>query len=482
MSNLATDAFQNALALIRRWRAESPERPPQLTGSAPAVAGSATGAPGGAARSGAIASTGRLLEGGDITAVELVDRALAAIDARNDELYAFVEILEVDARERAATLDRERSAGRVRSPLHGVPVSVKDLYAVRGATTRAGSLAYERRDDHDAEVVRRLRDAGAVVIGKTSTHEFAMGVTAPQSRNPHDSNRIAGGSSSGAAIAVETGMGLAALGTDTRGSIRIPAALCGVVGLKPTIGLIPLDGVVPLAWTLDHVGLMAPSVDDVATVFDALVPAAATDRVAVPPVSSIRVGLPRAAWRDVEPAVESSIEAALDALLATGVELVDVARPSAIDLDNANLTSMVVSRCEAAAFHRNLDLDPVLYTRDVRSQLEAAEAATAQDYLDGQRLRGELRDEMLQVFDDVDVLLLPTVPIVAPPVELADQTPLVLSRNVAIWSFTGFPALTVPCQPTAAGLPVGLQVVAAPHAEAAVLAVARAVERGVNAR
>lgn len=482
MSNVATDAFQNALALIGKWRAERAELPPAFVAGPPAEPAQSLGGSVPPARSGAIAATGKLLESGDVTSIELIDRSLRVIADQNDDLYAFVEIHEVDARDRAKKFDADRAAGRVRSPLQGIPVSVKDLYAVKGGTTRAGSLAYERRDAQDSLAVKRLRDAGAVVLGKTSTHEFAMGVIAPQSRNPHDSTRIAGGSSSGAAIAVATGMGMAALGTDTRGSIRIPAALCGVVGLKPTIGAVPLDGVVPLSWTMDHVGVMAQSADDAATVLDAIRPDVNTADVPVPAVSDLRIGVPRAAWRDAEPAVAQSIETVLDTLTATGVELIDLDRPSAIDLDNANLTSMVVSRCEAAAFHRDLGLDPALYTSDVRGQLEAAERASAQDYIDAQRLRAELQRDMLAVFADVDVLITPTVPVVAPARETADQTPLVLTRNVALWSFVGFPAMSVPSLPSAAGLPVGLQIVAAPHREAAIFAVARAVERGVNAR
>lgn len=480
MSNLATDAFQNALSLLRKWRAERPDEPPAYELTLPQ--GSADAAPASPATSGSILATASLLESGDLTSEELATRALRAIADQNDRLYAFVEILEVEARDRAKKMDAERAAGRIRSPLHGIPVSVKDLYAVKGGTTRAGSLAFERRDDHDAAAVRRLRDAGAVIIGKTSTHEFAMGVTAPQSRNPHDPARIAGGSSSGAAIAVATGMGMAALGTDTRGSIRIPAALSGVVALKPTHGSLPLDGVVPLSWSMDHVGLMATSADDAATVFAAMKPEGGFTGPLDGPVSDIRVGLPQTAWRDVEPAVRGEIEDVMEALTATGVEMVDVVRPSAIDFDNANLTSMVVSRCEAAAFHRDLGLDPVLYTSDVRTQLETAAEASAQDYIDAQRLRAELQREMLKVFDDVDVLLMPTVPILAPPIETADQTPLVLTRNVALWSFVGFPAISVPCAPSSTGLPIGLQIVAAPHRESAIFAVARAVERGVNAR
>ena len=482
MSNLATDAFNNALALIRKWRAERAELPPAFAPRTPPARTSA------AARTtpiradrGSIALTHNLLQTGDMTSSELVTRALRQITDQNDRLYAFVEILEVEALDRAKKADAEIASGRDRGPLHGIPISVKDLYAVKGATTRAGSLAFERRDNADAAVVRTLRDAGAVILGKTSTHEFAMGVTAPQSRNPHDPSRIAGGSSSGAAIAVATGMGMAALGTDTRGSIRIPAALTGVVGLKPTIGAVPLDGVVPLSWSMDHIGLMASTAADAATTLDVLTGADTATTSAVS-VEGLRIGLPRAAWKNVEHDVDQSVETAIEALSATGAVVTDVDRPADADFDAANLTSMVVSRCEAAAFHRDLGLDPILYTSDVRGQLEAAADATAADYIDAQRLRGELQHELLSVFDEVDVLVMPTVPIVAPPTAEAAEWPLVLTRNVAIWSFLGFPAVSIPITPSPAGLPIGLQIVAAPHAETAVLAVGRAVERGVNAR
>lgn len=483
MSNLATDAFNNALSLIRKWRAERADTPPVFAPQVPPapVQDEPPAETPSRADRGSIALTHNLLQSGDVTSSELVSRSIRQIADQNDQLYAFVEILEVDALDRAKKLDAEIASGRDRGPLHGIPVSVKDLYAVKGATTRAGSLAFERRDNADAEVVKRLREAGAVILGKTSTHEFAMGVTAPQSRNPHDASRIAGGSSSGAAIAVATGMGMAALGTDTRGSIRIPAALTGVVGLKPTIGAVPLDGVVPLSWSMDHVGVMATTAADAATTLDALTGGDTSARSARP-VEGMRVGLPRAAWKNVDHDVDQSVDAAIEMLVAAGASVGDVERPADADFDAANLTSMVVSRCEAAAYHRDLGLDPILYTSDVRSQLEAAADATAADYVDAQRMRTELQQELLGVFDDVDVLVMPTVPVVAPHTAEAAEWPLVLTRNVAIWSFLGFPAISIPLAPSPAGLPIGLQIVAAPHAETAILAVGRAVERGVNAR
>lgn len=483
MSNVATDAFQNALTLLRKWRADPADTSPAYEVSLPEVASDAlSGAPTAHAElDGTIGSTHNLLLSRDLTSADLVLRSLRAIADQNDRLYAFVEILEVEALERAKKADSELVGGKNRGLLHGIPVSVKDLYAVAGATTRAGSMAFERRDREDAFAVKKLREAGAVLLGKTATHEFAMGVTAPQSRNPHDATRIAGGSSSGAAISVATGMCMAALGTDTRGSIRIPAALSGVVGLKPTLGAVSLEGVVPLSWTMDHIGVIAASSADAAATLDTLT-GGSVYADSARSVSGMRVGLPRTAWRDAEPAVIASLELVLESLTATGLRMIDIDRPSESDFDQANLTSMVVSRSEAAVYHRDLGLDPVLYTSDVRNQLETAADATASDYIDAQRLRGQLQREVAKVFDEVDVLLMPTVPIVAPTVETADQTPLVLTRNVALWSFLGFPAMSVPCEPSPAGLPIGLQIVAAPHAETALVAVGRAVERGVNAR
>ena len=485
MTKLVTDALVEAVEFARAWHADKPASRPayDLTVAAAHVAAYADRErPPVIAAGGVIAANRALLDAGELKAIDLVGQSLAAIDRRNDELYAFVEILEVEAREQAAKLDADLAAGRDRGPLHGVPVSVKDLYAVRGGTTRAGSLAYENRDRDDASAVSKLREGGAVIVGKTATHEFAIGVTAPQSRNPHDPSRIAGGSSAGAAIAVATGMGLVALGTDTRGSTRIPAALCGVVGLKPTYGSIALDGVFPLSWTTDHGGVIAKSVADAALTLGVVSEAPQALGGQTKPVREMRIGIPRAAWTAVEAAVEDSVDAALTAFAASGAELVDVDRPNGDDFDRANLMSLIVSRCEAAVFHRDLGLDRALYSPESRSQLDAADGVSAEDYIAAQRFRAQLQQEMLAVFEPVDALLMPTVPMLAPLREDAAAQSIALTRNVALWSFVGFPAVSVPCAPAASGLPVGLQIVAAPHAEAAMIAVGRAIEQGVKAR
>jgi aspartyl-tRNA(Asn)/glutamyl-tRNA(Gln) amidotransferase subunit A len=281
--SIATAAFNSALERLAAQVVAPPQRRPAIDVFRPPssqartsddVAPRPPAAPlpalGGMPTTGAIAAAARSLEAGDITCVELTEQALARI--AQDEWTGFVEVISEEALTEARARDAELRAGRRRGPLHGIPVSVKDVIDVRGVRTRCGSDAYDVVPSDDADAVDLWRSAGAVILGKTSTHEFALGVTSPQARNPHDPTRIPGGSSGGSAIAVATGMGLASLGTDTRASIRVPAALCGVVGLKPTYGTVPTRGVVPLSWTMDHVAVMAGSAEDAALALDALRP------------------------------------------------------------------------------------------------------------------------------------------------------------------------------------------------------------------
>jgi aspartyl-tRNA(Asn)/glutamyl-tRNA(Gln) amidotransferase subunit A len=388
-----------------------------------------------------------------------------------------VEVLVESARAEARARDAELGAGRRRGPLHGIPVSVKDVIHVRGARTRCGSAAFDTTPDADADAVDLWRAAGAVILGKTSTHEFALGVTSPQARNPHDRTRIPGGSSGGSAIAVATGMGLASLGTDTRASIRVPAALCGVVGLKPTYGTVPTRGVGPLSWTMDHVAVMAAGVEDAALALDALRPGGpAIAPAAGARISHLRVGLSTAAWEGAEAAVETAVDAHLQTLRGLVSAVRETERPSVSDFGGANAMGLLVSRCEAATFHRAAGLDRSLYWAEVRDQLDAADGVLATDYIDAQRYRAALREEMLALFREHHVLAMPTAPVLAPVVERADEYLTILSRNAILWSFVGFPAISVPCP--AEGLPVGLQLVAGPGGEALLIALATSLTKG----
>ena len=386
--SIATATFDAALRRLGAQVVDPPQRRPAYDVFGPP----ATPLPtlGGMPTRGAIAAAARALEAGRTTCVELTELALANVAL--DEWTAFVEVVAEDALTQARVRDAELRAGRRRGPLHGIPVSVKDVIDVRGVRTRCGSDAYDTTPTEDADAVDLWRSAGAVILGKTSTHEFALGVTSPQARNPHDPTRIPGGSSGGSAIAVATGMGLASLGTDTRASIRVPAALCGVVGLKPTYGTVPTRGVVPLSWTMDHVAVMAGCAEDAALALDALRPDGTPIAPAVGArVSHLRVGLATAAWEGAEPAVESAVAKRIDALDGLVGAVAETDRPTAADFGGANAMGLLVSRCEAATFHRAAGLDRTLYWPEVRDQLNAADGVLATDYIDAPRYRASLR-------------------------------------------------------------------------------------------
>jgi aspartyl-tRNA(Asn)/glutamyl-tRNA(Gln) amidotransferase subunit A len=327
--------------------------------------------------------------------------------------------------------------------------------------------------------VSLLRHAGAIIVGKASTHEFALGVTNPQTNNPHDRDRIPGGSSGGSAVSIATGMALGSLGTDTRASIRVPAALTGVVGFKPTFGVIPTGGVLSLSWTMDHVAPMAATVSDVAVMLDVLL-GRPVSSPSVAPTARVRIGVPDATFLGMDADVDATVRDVIGELAMTEhIDVVHTVRPAARDFDVANAVGLIVSRCEAAAIHRGLALDRSRYWDEVADQLEAAEAILAVDYLDAQRLRGQLADELLEVFATVDVLAMPTAPVIAPRTdEFADYL-MVLAYNAIPWSLVGFPAVSIPCG-RAHGLPVGIQLVAAPHREDLLVALGVITERIVG--
>jgi aspartyl-tRNA(Asn)/glutamyl-tRNA(Gln) amidotransferase subunit A len=475
----AGSAFEDALALLaahppadRRGRVPFDYRPAAAT--AAAWSPSASRVPHHAV--GPIADAARALRRREVSARELVEASLAAA-AANEDLGGIAHLDPEGARARAAEIDVELTTGRDRGPLHGVPVTVKDVIDVAGMPTAAGSVAYADRPETDAVGVARWRAAGAVVVGKATTHEFALGVTTPQSRNPHAPDRIPGGSSGGSAICVVRRIGLGSLGTDTRASIRVPAALCGIVGFKPTYGTIPTTGLVSLAWTMDHVAPLATTVSDAALLLDALL--GEGSQLAWAPDTmprGLRVGVAPSGFVGAEPGVAAAVDAALGTIEELGGRLAVAPTPSSDDLDLANAAGLVVSRCEAAAAHRSLRLDRSRYWQEVDEQLDHAERVLAVDYLDAQRLRAELRDRLLAVFDEHDVIAMPTVPVVAPPVEDFAQYLMLLSRNAIPWSFVGFPAISVPVGPAGA-LPVGLQLVAPPGGEATLVQVGSALER-----
>lgn len=477
--SVATNAFTDALdTLAATPQSPADRRPAFDVFGAGADVPSAPRAATDIAPGGRIAELSAALRAGTTTSERLVREALDRIAAENDELTAFVEVHAAEALATAAERDTQLATGSVLGPLHGLPVSVKDVIDVAGMTTRCGSESYEEHPHEDAAAVALLRAAGAIVIGKTSTHEFALGVTSPQARNPHDRTRIPGGSSGGSAIAVTTGMSVLSLGTDTRASIRVPASLCGIVGMRPTYGTSPTAGMVPLSWTMDTTAMLAPTVADMAVSMDVICPGAPAVAGAVgADVEALRVGLPRAAWDDATPVVAGAVDAMVSVLDTLTASVEEVARPDVADFAAGNALGLIVSRAEAAAFHRAAELDRSRYWAEVRDQLDAADDVLAIDYIDAQRARSALHDEMRAVLSAVDVLAMPTAPVQAPLAEDAEDYLTVLSRNAILWSFVGFPAISIPCPVPEGELPVGLQLVAGPGREATLIALASALER-----
>lgn len=476
--SIARDAFDDALAVVASHPLSDPRARVPYDYVVPSPSARAT-IPGDLPSAGARGPLVEALAGlrdGELRSSELTRAALEAIEARNDELGAIVAVDADSAMAAAARLDADAAAGAPLGPLHGIPLTVKDVIDVAGLPTRCGSAVYHDEPLADAVAVARLRAAGAVIVGKAATHEFALGVTSPQSRNPFDVGRIPGGSSGGSVAAVMSGMGLGSLGTDTRASIRVPAALSGAVGFKPTLGRIPTDGVVSLSWTMDHVAPMAQTVGDAALLLEVLFgdgrPLAATPGG----VAGLRVGVAHAGFADADEALAAVVHGVIDELAAVGASVSPAKRPSSDDLALANAAGLVVSRTEAAAFHRGLGLDLDEYWEEVGDQLRAATDLAGVDYVDAQRLRGELAAGLSAAFDEHDVVVMPTSPVLAPPVDDFAAYLMLLSRNAIPWSFVGFPAVSVPCG-RVGGLPVGLQIVAPPDREDLLVAVGRTVEQ-----
>jgi aspartyl-tRNA(Asn)/glutamyl-tRNA(Gln) amidotransferase subunit A len=401
-----------------------------------------------------------------VTQIEIEsDRVALALDniaKLNPTLNAFITVFDAEARTHPA------AAG----PLHGLPISIKDLIDVKGVPTTAASRA---RAGHvaaaDATVVERLRNAGAVIVGKNNLHEFAFGTTSEESafgpvRNPHDITRSAGGSSGGSAAAVASGMSWASIGTDTGGSIRIPAAACGVVGLKSAYGEIPTTGVFPLSVSLDHVGPLTQSVGDAWTVYEVLKGVRPSSPKIGAPVSQMRLGkLGGYFLQKLEPDVRKRFDEALDRLKSAGAIIVDAKIPHSRDIA---LTYVRVTLPEAFAVHaQSLEANPDGYSESVRARLESGRDVSRKDYEEAQKHRETLRAEVDAALSQCDALVLPTLPIAAPKIGVAtvpigsseeDVRPLML-RLTQLFNLTGHPAITLPCGMTTEGLPCGLQFV-----------------------
>jgi aspartyl-tRNA(Asn)/glutamyl-tRNA(Gln) amidotransferase subunit A len=406
-----------------------------------------------------------------LTSLALTESCLEQIRRLDGELNAFITVTGDEALAAARAADTEIARGAWRGPLHGIPISLKDLIDQRGVVTTCGSHVPDRTEaTADAPVAAVLRQAGAVLVGKTNLHEFAFGTTSDESafgpvRHPRDRERSPGGSSGGAAVAVTTGMSLASIGTDTGGSIRIPSAACGLVGLKPGMADLSCEGVVPLSPTLDHVGPLARTVTDAAIVYRVLAGLPARTLTARS-ISGLRIGVLRDYFEELlEPDVRAAVTRAQLQLREGGASLVDAGLPHARDI-TAIYLGIVFG--EAAAFHaRALESRADSYQPGVRVRLEAARFVLAEDYLRAMRGREVIRAEVDRALNGCDVLLTPTLPIEAPPIGAGAVTiagaphPVrnLMLRLTQPFNISGHPAVTLPCGETTRGLPCGLQLV-----------------------
>ena len=439
------------------------------------------------------------LRGRKISSQDLTSASLRQIERLNPALNAFITVtpappqVQAESPPETPTTERQKNGTSTQSsaramPLKGIPIAVKDLFDTASIRTTAGSKFFTGNiPETDAFVVGKLKEAGALILGKTNTHEIALGVTGNNphygtARNPWDTTRIPGGSSSGSAIAVATGMVLGALGTDTGGSIRIPASLCGIVGFKPTYGRVSLRGVFPLSWNLDHVGPLTKTVEDAAlllqviSVYDPIDPASIKMLIGdylghlTDDMKGRKIALGIGEYiESADPEVLDALREAAKVFASFGghVQEVDVSW-----MREAALANKIMTQADGAAVHRErLQEHPDWFGEDIRRRLEDGSKTTSTEYSLVRRTQAEVRKRCEQFFESHDFLLVPTTPIPAPTIAGNDAVEQAgrLTRFTAPFNLTGLPALSVPCGFTKEGLPIGLQIVSRAWADAKVL-------------
>ena len=446
-----------------------------------------------------------LLQKKETSPVELFDAAVERIHQLQPKLNSFITITEEEGRKAATEAESEIRKGQYRGPLHGIPISIKDLFATRGVRTTAGSKVLAKWiPDFDATAVARLHQAGMVLVGKTNMHEFAYGVTNDNThygpaRNPWDPTRVPGGSSGGSAAAVASSECTASLGSDSGGSIRTPASVCGVVGLKPTYGRVSRYGAIPLAWSLDHVGPLTKSVEDAAIMLAAIAGPDPNDPSAssrpLPDyrkemrgsIRGLRLGVPRRYFFEhVDPEIQKLVSEAIRQLESMGTTTVEVDIP---DLESCSAMEAHITLAEATSYH-----EPYLkkqaddYSPGVRTNLEAGRYLLATDYVTSQRARTLLQRNFNEAFNRADVIVSPTLPAFSPLVgevwvqsgDLRENVIDAFLRFNIPYDLTGFPAISIPCGLSSTGLPIGLQIAGRAFDETTVLRVANAYEQSTE--
>ncbi len=452
-----------------------------------------------------IAEASGLLASRKLSPVDLVRAHLERIHQTDGRLNSFITLLEEQALVAARQAERDIAAGRHIGPLHGVPIGLKDLYYTKGVRTTVGSkILADFVPDYDAAVTERFRQAGAVLLGKLQMHEFALGASSENphygpAHNPWNTACVTGGSSGGSGSAVAAGLCMAALGSDTGGSIRIPAGLCGIVGLKPTFGRVSRHGVYPLSWSLDTVGPMARSVRDAALVLNAIaghdprdpssanVPMEDFTATLGQDIRGVRVGIPREHFYDIlDPHVKSAVQQAARVLEGLGAAVEETSIPVLEYCLTISGTILITEAAELHLEHLRDRADDI--GADVRARLELGALTPATDYLKAQRARAVFNRQVAEAMQRYDILLAPSVPIGAP--RIGERTVLVngraepalslLSRLTRPFNLGGVPTISVPCGFTPAGLPIGVQMAGRPFQEATVLRVAHAYEQATD--
>jgi aspartyl-tRNA(Asn)/glutamyl-tRNA(Gln) amidotransferase subunit A len=457
-----------------------------------------------------IRETAEEIHSGIITPTELILETLDRIDEVDSQIQAFITVMRDQALKDAEQAEQELRTGLYRSQLHGLPIAIKDLIAVQGVRTTAGSkVLSDHISQENATVIDLLRKSGAIIIGKTNTFEFAYGPFAPPTRNPWDHTRTTGGSSGGSAAAVAAGMCLGALGTDTGGSIRIPSACCGMTGLKPTYGRVSCYGVIPLSWSLDHVGPIAHSAEDCAILFDAIAkydprdpnsvsgPSTTANRYTSTLIGGVegrgplslqglKIGVPQDDFvNPLDPEVRKAWRAALLVLQEEGVDLLDVELPRpTMDLYRT------IQKPEASLAHMQngwLPQRSEYYSDVVRTRLIEGQQIPAVDYLHALQERRLLSSSFRTIMQRVDALVLPTIPIPAIPSEqigkeleidgVVENAAVAYLRLTMPFNLSGLPAVSFPCGFNTQNLPIGLQAVGKPFEEATVLRIAHAYQQ-----
>lgn len=448
-----------------------------------------------------IVELARLVKGKKASPQEIVQATLDRIKLLDKKLNSYITVMGEAALDAAMQAEKDIQAGNYKGSLHGIPISLKDLYATKGVRTTAGSkILADYIPETDCTVVQRLKEAGAIIIGKTNLHEFALGVSNENphygpAHNPWDLERIPGGSSGGAAAALAACLCAGSMGSDTGGSIRIPAALCGIVGLKPTYGRVSRAGVVPLAWSLDHVGPMARTVEDVALILQVVAGWDSQDlssaSVPVPNyrqglksgVKGLRLGILKERYfQESAQDINEAFRQAITVLKELGADTLEVSIPN---IEYAPIVLRTITSSEVGSVHEEwIRTRPQDYGADVRSRLEVSRLVLASDYLRAQRVRNLIRNDFIHALSQVDVLVMPTCPVTAP--KIGERTVTLGNKVVDIMTGTGcytspinptgLPALSLPCGFSKSMLPIGLQIVGKPFDEAMVLRIAWAYE------